>query len=74
MSFVSVNGTIPVVEGWSGYFTDAQEHLYNNQRLALLLLVNTPLFAIVLNVIRQLVGPATFEKSKTLNAPVDGTP
>ncbi|KDR78832.1 hypothetical protein GALMADRAFT_244429 [Galerina marginata CBS 339.88] len=58
MSFASrLNGTFPVSDAWSGYLAHAQEHLQNNTRLILILLINTPIIAIVLNIIRQLVVP-----------------
>lgn len=60
MSFVSqLNGTFPTSfptsDEWSGYISQAQVHLQNNQRLLLILLINTPIIAVVLNVLRQLV-------------------
>jgi hypothetical protein len=47
------NGSLPVSDYWSGYV--AQSQLPSTPRLALLALVNIPIFAIVLNVIWQLV-------------------
>ena len=60
MSFVSqFNGTFPTSfptsNEWSGYLTDAQAHFQNNSRLALLLLINTPIIVIILNILQQLV-------------------
>jgi len=49
------NGTVPLSDAWSGYLADAQSHLQNNSRLILAVLVNIPIIAILLNVIRQLV-------------------
>lgn len=53
---VVANGTIPLSDVWSGYLAHAQAQLGGlNPRLVLLLLVNVPVLAIVLNVLRQLV-------------------
>ncbi|KAF8183368.1 lanosterol 14-alpha-demethylase [Pholiota molesta] len=55
MSFA--NGTFPSSNEWSAYLNDAQAHLQNNSRLYIILLINTPIFAIILNVLRQLIIP-----------------
>jgi len=47
------NGSLPVSDYWSGYVAQAQ--LPSTPRLALLALLNIPIFAILLNVIWQLV-------------------
>ncbi|KAF9525625.1 lanosterol 14-alpha-demethylase [Crepidotus variabilis] len=57
MSFAQFNGTLPATDAWSGYLAQAQDHIQNNQRLALLLLINSPIIAILLNAIRQLIIP-----------------
>ncbi|KAG6841440.1 hypothetical protein C0991_011110 [Blastosporella zonata] len=52
---MSFNGTL---DAWSAYLADAQAYLpQSNSRLALLLFVNIPIIAIVLNVVWQLIGP-----------------
>lgn len=52
MSFA--NGTNPL---WSGYLADAQAYLpESNSRLALLILINTPIIAIILNALWQVVS------------------
>ncbi|KAF8907290.1 lanosterol 14-alpha-demethylase [Gymnopilus junonius] len=55
MSFV--NGSLPVSDVWAGYLAHAQASLPDNTRLIILLLINIPVIAIILNVIRQLVVP-----------------
>ena len=50
------NLTTPVSDSWSGYLSHAQDHLLHNSRLAIILLINVPVFAIIFNVLRQLVG------------------
>jgi sterol 14-demethylase len=68
MSFATyLNGTVPVSDAWSGYLVHAQEHLKQNSRLAIIaFLVNVPIFAIVLNVIQQVViHPSTFISSRS---------
>jgi sterol 14-demethylase len=47
------NGSLPVSDYWSGYVVQAQ--LPSTPRLALLVLLNIPIFAILLNVLWQLV-------------------
>jgi sterol 14-demethylase len=51
------NGSLPVSDYWSGYAAQAQ--LPSTPRLALLALLNIPVFAILLNVIWQLVRSTT---------------
>lgn len=56
MSIVA-NGTVPLSDAWSGYLANAQAQLVaTNTRAILLLLVNIPILAVVVNVMRQLVG------------------
>jgi sterol 14-demethylase len=56
MSIV-VNDTAPFSDAWAGYLAHAQANLPPlNTRAILLLLVNAPLLAIVLNILRQLVS------------------
>ncbi|KAF5327652.1 hypothetical protein D9619_004793 [Psilocybe cf. subviscida] len=62
MSFASqLNGTFPssfpTADELSGYLAHAQAGLLNNSRLAIILLLNTPLVVIVLNILRQLIIP-----------------
>ena len=51
-----LNVTAPVSDEWSGYLAHAQDHLMHNSRLAMILLINAPIFAILFNILRQLVG------------------
>ena len=65
MSFVSqLNGTFPTSfptsDEWSGYLAHAQAHLQNNSRLVILLLINTPVIIIILNILRQFVRDPKF--------------
>ncbi|KAA1467603.1 cytochrome P450 [Dentipellis sp. KUC8613] len=53
---------IPSSDAWSGYLAEAHKHLPTTPRLILLALVNIPVLAIVLNVLRQLIIP----RDKTL--------
>ncbi|KAH9481299.1 Lanosterol 14-alpha demethylase [Psilocybe cubensis] len=58
MSFVSqFNGTLPSSDEWSGYLAQAQTAIQEHSRLITLLLINSPLILIVLNVLRQLIIP-----------------
>ncbi|KAF9048601.1 lanosterol 14-alpha-demethylase [Panaeolus papilionaceus] len=57
MSFASLNGTIPLSDAWSGYLEHAQTHLQAHPRLYILLLLNIPVVAIVLNVLAQVLIP-----------------
>ncbi|KAF9448648.1 lanosterol 14-alpha-demethylase [Macrolepiota fuliginosa MF-IS2] len=53
------NGTIPFSDAWSGYLAHAQAQIGPvNTRLLLLLLVNVPILAILLNVVRQVLLPS----------------
>ncbi|KXN88639.1 Lanosterol 14-alpha demethylase [Leucoagaricus sp. SymC.cos] len=53
-----VNGTIPLSDAWAGYVSHAHAQLSPlNSRVIILLLVNVPVLAIVLNILRQLVLP-----------------
>jgi sterol 14alpha-demethylase len=47
------NASLPDSEYWSGYVSQAQ--LLSTPRLVLLALINIPVFAIILNVVWQLV-------------------
>ncbi|KAF9007567.1 cytochrome P450 [Cyathus striatus] len=53
MSFT--NATLP--DDWQGWFAQAHAKLPDTPRLVLLVLINTPLIAILLNVLRQLLIP-----------------
>lgn len=58
MSFASqLNGTFPfpVSDSWSGYLAEAKSHLNENSRLITIVLLNLPVIAIILNVLRQFV-------------------
>ncbi|GLB40347.1 putative cytochrome P450 family protein [Lyophyllum shimeji] len=59
MSFAPhLNGTLPFKDVWSAYFADANAYFpQSNSRLALILLVNAPVIAIVLNALWQVVAP-----------------
>ncbi|RDB26125.1 Lanosterol 14-alpha demethylase [Hypsizygus marmoreus] len=59
MSFAAhLHSTFPFKDVWSTYLADAQTYFpVTNSRLALLLLVNIPIIAIILNVIWQLIVP-----------------
>lgn len=50
--------TVLPVDGWAGYAAEAHKYLPPPSRLALLCLINVPLLAVVLNVLRQLVCPS----------------
>lgn len=53
MSFVStLNGTTPVSDAW----THVQDQFKLNTKLTIFLLLNAPIIAIVVNVVRQLVA------------------
>ncbi|KAE9399093.1 lanosterol 14-alpha-demethylase [Gymnopus androsaceus JB14] len=58
MTPFSMNSTIPITvpDAWSGYLAQAQE-ISLTPTVILLALVNVPLLAIVLNVLRQLIVP-----------------
>ena len=43
-------------EAWQGFVDEAQKYMPSSGRLALLALVNIPLLAVILNVLRQLVS------------------
>lgn len=49
---------VPPIDGWAGYVAEAQKYLPPPSRLALLCLINVPILAVVLNVLRQLVSLA----------------
>jgi sterol 14-demethylase len=52
-----MNGTLPLPDAFSSYLAEAQAKITElNTRTLLLLLVNVPVLAIVLNVVRQLVS------------------
>lgn len=51
-----VNGSLPISDAWAGYLAHAQANLPDKTRLIILLLINIPVIAIILNVIRQLVS------------------
>lgn len=51
---MNVTTALPV-DGWAGYAAEAQKHLPPPTRLALLCLLNVPILAVVLNVLKQLV-------------------
>ncbi|KAF9071065.1 cytochrome P450 [Rhodocollybia butyracea] len=55
----ATGGVLPIPDAWSGYLAQAQEMA--TTRVILFALVNIPLLAIVLNVLRQLIIP----RSKT---------
>ncbi|KAF5382080.1 hypothetical protein D9615_004422 [Tricholomella constricta] len=59
MSFAApLNGTLPFQDVWSAYLADAQAYIpQSNSRFALLLLVNVPVIAIVLNALWQVIIP-----------------
>ncbi|KAF8071865.1 lanosterol 14-alpha-demethylase [Lyophyllum atratum] len=59
MSFAThLNGTLPFKDVWSAYLADAQTYFpQSNSRLALLLILNTPVIAILLNVLWQFIAP-----------------
>ncbi|TFK33208.1 lanosterol 14-alpha-demethylase [Crucibulum laeve] len=59
MSFGAFNSSsIPLPDGWSGYLAHAQEHwLPENSRTLLILLINAPVLAILLNALRQVIMP-----------------
>ena len=50
------NGTLPSSDVWSGYLTHAQTQFSEHSRLILILLINAPVIAIILNVLGQLVN------------------
>ncbi|TFK27786.1 lanosterol 14-alpha-demethylase [Coprinopsis marcescibilis] len=53
-----LNGTLPMSDAWAGYLAQAKEHVSSlDSRTIVLLLINAPVIAILLNVIRQLVVP-----------------
>jgi sterol 14-demethylase len=58
MSFAAhLNGTLPFSDAWSDYLAQAQAYFpVSNLRLALVLLINTPVIVILLNVLQQLVS------------------
>jgi hypothetical protein len=50
------NSSLPFADVWSVYLADAQAYFpATNARLALLLLANTPLIVILINILWQLV-------------------
>lgn len=59
-SFTMNVTAVPPVDGWAGYVAEAQKYLPPPSRLALLCLINVPIFAVVLNVLRQLVRCYSF--------------
>ena len=66
MTFDYLNAPVPVSDAWSGYLAHAQDHLRHNSRLALILLINAPVIAILLNVLRQVVSTlSSFLPSRT---------
>jgi len=66
MVFASLNATVSVSDAWSGYLAHAQDHLRHNSRIALILLINAPVLAVLLNVLRQLVSTlSTYLPSRT---------
>ncbi|THH13960.1 hypothetical protein EW146_g6313 [Bondarzewia mesenterica] len=55
---MELNATaIHSTDAWSGYLAEAQKHLPGSSRMIVLALVNIPLIAILLNVLRQLIMP-----------------
>ncbi|KAH6909179.1 lanosterol 14-alpha-demethylase [Coprinopsis sp. MPI-PUGE-AT-0042] len=56
---MSLNGTLPLSgDAWSGFLAQAKQQVSAvESRTLLLLLINAPVFAILLNVVRQLVVP-----------------
>lgn len=50
------NGTLPSSNVWSGYLTHAQTQLSEHSRLILILVINAPVIAIILNIVGQLVN------------------
>ena len=57
-----VNGSLPVSDAWAGYLAHAQANLPDKTRLIILLLVNIPVIAVILNVIRQLVSGGALKR------------
>ncbi|KAI0043835.1 cytochrome P450 [Auriscalpium vulgare] len=58
MAFNASSIPFPSSDAWSGFVAEAQKFLpQSNSRLALLAFVNIPVFAIVINVLRQLILP-----------------
>ncbi|EIM91312.1 cytochrome P450 [Stereum hirsutum FP-91666 SS1] len=53
---MNVTTALPV-DGWAGYAAEAQRYLPPPTRLALLCLLNVPILAVVLNVLKQLILP-----------------
>ena len=51
-----LNATLPQSDVWSGYLAHAQSQLSEHSRLILILVINTPLIAIIINVLGQLVN------------------
>ena len=49
------NGTLSASDAWSGYLTHAQTQFSEHSRLILILVINAPVVAIILNILRQLV-------------------
>lgn len=51
---MNVTTALPV-DGWAGYAAEAQKFFPSSTRLALLCLINVPVLAVILNVLKQLV-------------------
>jgi hypothetical protein len=50
------NGTLLSSDEWSGYLTHVQSQFSEHSRLILILLINVPVIAIILNILEQLVN------------------
>ena len=50
------NGTLPSSDEWSGYLTHVQTQFSEHSRLIIILLINVPVIAIILNILGQLVN------------------
>ena len=50
------NGTLPSSDQWSGYLTNVQAQFSEHSRLILILLINAPVIAVILNILGQLVN------------------
>ena len=65
MATAQWNTSLPLSDAWSGYLAEAQAQITTlNTRAVLLLLVNIPVLAIAVNVLRQLVSGLTRRRTK----------